>query len=59
MKTKSFKPTAKTYSALYQFAYIVQNGTLSEINDAYIETINNALFASKGGEIISINSALY
>ena len=48
MKTKSFKPTAKTYNALYQFAHIVQNGTLSEINKAYIETINNALFASKG-----------
>lgn len=48
MKTKTFSTTAKTYKALYSLALIVQNGNKNDINKAYIETINNPLFASIG-----------
>ena len=40
MKTKTFSATAKTYKALYSLALIVQNGNKSDIDKAYIETIN-------------------
>ena len=48
MQTKTFSPTAKTYSALYEFATVIQNGTLEQIHAAYVETINKPLFDSKG-----------